>query len=361
MADSAIEWTDKVWNVVRGCSRVSAGCGGPGNAGGCYAERQAYRFSGPGQPYEGLVRMTPSGPRWTGKVALIPEKLEEPLRWRKPQKIFVNSMSDLFHEGVSDVEIDRVFVTMWYARQHTFQVLTKRPRRMLAWSRGMLNSDRWDAARLPLYQAFREQSRAAKGAHRIGLALNRAERVGVMGAWPEWPLPNVWLGVSVEDQATADERIPFLLETPAAKHFVSYEPALGPVDFKKWHGICENSNCPHTIYDCRNGPDVSLLDLVIVGGESGPGARPCDVAWIRSAVRQCREAQVACFVKQLGARPILDVREEDVFSELCAAKHRRWHDPGGAEPRRQVLALKDRKGGDPSEWPEDLRVREFPA
>jgi protein gp37 len=256
---SKIQWTDRTWNPVRGCSRVSAGCER------CYAERLAYRFNGPAQPYEGLTRMTRYGPVWTGKLRLVPEVLQEPLRWRKPCRVFVNSMSDLFHEAVPQEFIDRVFSVMAEARLHIFQILTKRPGRMLE------------------------------------IARRHA------------PLSNVWLGVSVENQAMADERIPLLLDTPAAVRFLSVEPLLGPVNIFR-----------------RNG--CVPIGWVIVGGESGPGARPCDVEWIRDLVCQCRGADVPAFVKQLGTQPL--------GLEYC---------------------LRDHKGGNPAEWPEHLRVREYPG
>lgn len=143
----------------------------------------------------------------------------------------------------------------------------------------------------------------------------------------QWPLPNVWLGVSVEDQATADERIPLLLRTPAAVRFVSYEPALGPVNLLRYMSV------PLAEIDNPG----AMLDWVIVGGESGPGARPFDIQWARNTVAQCKAAGVACFVKQVGSVPM--------------ERGERWR----YEPK-----LKDRKGGDWEEWPEDLRVREFP-
>ncbi len=189
MSKTSIEWTDTTWSPTRGCSRVSEGCVN------CYAERMAARFSGPGRPFHGFAK----DGKWTGKVELIPSKLDDPLRWRKPRRVFVNSMSDLFHEALPFDAISEVYARMACSPQHTFQVLTKRPRRRLEYSRG------------GMLEAF-------------------------MGGDHEtiWPLPNVWEGVSVEDQATADERIPLLLETPAAVRFVSYEPALGPVDFSRW-------------------------------------------------------------------------------------------------------------------------------
>lgn len=335
MAETSIEWCDVVWNVTRGCSRVSAGCGGPGRIGGCYAERQAMRFSGPGQPYEGLVRQTANGPRWTGRVELIPSKLDEPLHWRRPRRVFVNSMSDLFHEALSSDAIAAVFGIMACNPRHTFQILTKRPERMREWILGMQEHHRQHMSRALFF-------RVANYPRALDVPFG-------------WPLPNVWLGVSLEDQKTADERIPLLLQTPAAVRFVSYEPALGPVDFRSWllsvGGITS-----------RGIAGSPRLDQIIVGGESGPNARPFDVAWARSVIRQCREAGVAAFCKQVGANirdrndagfegdtphswP-MDTRHEDI-------------DQGyqGAEVR---IRLRNPKGGDPSEWPEDLRVREFP-
>ncbi len=328
---TSIEWTDFRWNPVRGCSRISRGCEH------CYAERMAARnlpgMRSPttGKPY---ARMTPQGPHWTGRVELIPEKLDEPLRWRKPRKVFVNSMSDLFHESLPDEAIDRVFAVMALSPQHTFQILTKRPKWMLEY----LGGD----ARLAIAEAIELRSWAPETHDDFD-----ARDVEPLETWP---LPNVWLGVSPHDQESADGTIPLLLQTPAAKRFVSLEPMLGPVDFqgpmdcRSCDGDGENRNgnaCEacHTTGErdrrwlsCRYHPSGSCvcgttLDQVIVGGESGPGARPCDVAWIRSVVRQCREAGVACFVKQ-----------------------------GGASNRCEHSS----KGGHFECFPPDLQVREFP-
>ena len=329
MADQRVDgisWTDETWNPTRGCSRVSLGCGGPNGQGGCYAERQAIRFVGPGQPYEGLVKSTPAGPRWTGKVALVESSLDLPLHWKRPRRIFVNSMSDLFHEKVQDEWIDRIFAMMALADRHTFQVLTKRPERMLAYLTAPLVDQKiwwagWDMYdRVPV-------PRPCGGPDGIGIK--------------RWPLPNVWLGISAEDQATADERIPLRLQTPAAVRWVSYEPALGPVDFTRW---LHNDVTPRE----------PALDWIVVGGESGPGARPFDLAWARQTVTQCHWAWTTCFVKQLGARPF-DLAGDGMVP-LSAGLTARWEPPVGA-----YLDLRDRKGADPDEWPENLRVREWPA
>lgn len=321
---TGIQWTDTTWNPVRGCSRVSEGCRN------CYAEKVAAQFGGPGMPYDGL---TTDG-RWNGTVRVVKEHLDDPIRWRRPRRIFVNSMSDLFHEALSDAAVDRIFGVMIKAWWHTFQVLTKRPERMKAYLA------RIDGGR-HVYAAAQEFP-WPKWAMR---AVDRGEdRSG-------WPIPNVWLGVSVEDQATADERIPLLLRTPAAVRFVSYEPALGPVDFANVElsgGRLINALNPSDALVPVGGP---RLDWVIVGGESGPGARPCDVAWIRQVVGQCHAASVPVFVKQLGAFAMSDARDE-------ALPHRRQ--PGVGTLSALRLELPDAKGGDPSEWPADLRVREFP-
>jgi protein gp37 len=245
-----IQWTDETWNCVRGCSRVSSGCG-DSTGGGCYAERQAYRFSGPGMSYEGLVRMTPKGPRWTGKVVLVEDKLNDPLRWKKPRRIFVNSMSDLFHESLSDESIDRIFAVMGNCseeRGHVFQVLTKRPARMLEYM----------------------NTRARKAWN--GPRMNRSS----------FPPNNIWLGVSVENQETADERVPLLMETPADVRWISAEPLLGLIDLESVPTM-EGS-----------------IDWVVVGGESGPGARPMHPDWARSLRDQCVAAGVPFFFKQWG-------------------------------------------------------------
>ncbi len=293
----------------------------------CYACACAARdLPGMRSPTSGkaFARRTANGPRWTGKVELIPSKLDEPLRWRKPCRVFVNSMSDLFHEALSDQDIERVFAVMGIAERHTFQVLTKRPERM----RSFIGS----------------RPRDGMKPERAVILTELGPRAGVHYSLP-WPLPNVWLGVSVEDQATADERIPLLLQTPAAVRFVSYEPALGPVDFAQY------------LPDEQIG-GVHLetwLDWIIYGGESGPGARPNNIAWARGTRDQCAAAGGAFFCKQFGA----DVRWNGVGGgslPLWEAA-RAAVDTGDGDWR---VPLKDRKGGDPAEWPEDLRVREFP-
>lgn len=259
-----IEWADATWNPIRGCTKVSEGCRN------CYAARMAARFSAPGQPYEGLAEMTPHGPRWTGKIRLVPEVLEKPLRWLKPRRVFVNSMSDLFHEDVPNEFIAEVWNAMRYAQIHTFQIITKRPERMFKWFKSI---HEWEG-----YMVFGDIKPKAYGGNGI-----------VVGESDNWPLPNVWLGVSVDNQQAADERIPLLLQTPAAVRFVSCEPLLGPVDLERW-----------VTSDEMGVPTGMEIDWVIVGGESGPGARPMHPEWVRSIRDQCQAARVPFFFKSWG-------------------------------------------------------------
>ncbi len=312
---TSIEWTDATWNPALGCSMARGSeTGGCLN---CYAARMAMRNLWPGEAY---ARMTKAGPRWTGKVELRPERLDAPLHWKKPRRVFVDSMSDLFHEALSFEDIACIYGVMALT-DHTYQVLTKRPARRLEFHR-WLSETANEALGRCVYLAKR----------RLGLSLDDGPY-----AYNEWPLPNVWEGVSCEDQRTADERIPLLLQTPAAVRFVSLEPLLAPVDL--------SVALEGTDYSAMH--PMRPIDWVICGGESGPKARPCDVAWIRSIVRQCREAGVACFVKQVGALVAMDCKDSD---EPCE----------GDSPCYALRRLKHPKGGDPSEWPADLRVRELP-
>jgi len=288
---TGIEWTDTTWNPVRGCSRVSEGCRH------CYAERVAARFVKPGQPYHGFAKVT--APRdlldrvggrrngWTGVVRLVPEKLAEPLRWKKPRRIFVNSMSDLFHESLSNEDIAAVFGVMAAAPRHTFQVLTKRARRMREWFTWVDQQAR-SAAVVEFGSPWWPVLVCARKA--AGLV---DRDFGVDGAGSTWPLANVWLGVSVENQAAADERIPDLLATPAALRFLSCEPLLGPVN------VCAvpDTKTRPADFHARNTP-LGDIDWVIAGCESGPGARPAQVDWYRSLRDQCAAAGVPFFLKQ---------------------------------------------------------------
>lgn len=318
MSDSTgIQWTDATWNPIRGCSRVSEGCRN------CYAEAVARRFSGQGLPYEGL---TNGQGRWNGTIRVVEEHLTDPLRWKRPRRVFVNSMSDLFHENVSDQTIDRIFAVMAFSPQHTFQVLTKRPERMLAYMNGL--------SRHPKDHCWADALRSFR-------VFGHGDTLRSVSL----PLPNVWLGVSVEDQATADARIPLLLQTPAAVRFISAEPLLGPIDLLKQNEV------PLSMLP------TARLDWVIVGGESGPGARACERHWLALIVQQCKRADVACFVKQLGAK------YTDAQNGIGGAAFKT--DPVvQADIKGRMYGplayLRDRKGGDITEWPEELRVRQFP-
>ncbi len=292
--NTKIEWTDATWNPIVGCTRVSEGCMN------CYAERFAARFH---ERFGGVSRMTEHGPRWTGKIVLRPETLGLPLRWRKPRRVFVNSMSDLFHPDVPDDFIDQVFAVMALCPQHTFQVLTKRPERMIAYLTNLPKRAENTPA-LPDRNVPYEDGRICE-------FLRAALGPGTPVIDRKWPLSNVWLGVSVENQQAADERIPLLLQTPAAVRFLSCEPLLGPVDLTEWlgpeitdamkapgarcghHGILLNGNPCKYCFPER-------IDWIIVGGESGPGARPMHPDWVRSIRDQCKAAEVPFFFKQWG-------------------------------------------------------------
>jgi protein gp37 len=278
-----------------------------------------------------------------------------PLRRRKPTVFSVNPDSDLFHEGVPFEYIDRVFAVMALCPQHTFQVLTKRPERMaeylLAENREAHPSapDQFS----PMATEDHVEYEADLGGYAVG-ERNIVVRMEVLRDW-QWPLSNVQLGTSVENQAAADERIPHLLRCPAALRFLSCEPLLGAVTIdsefltgehapEDWGGVMAEALGPR-------------IDWIICGGESGPGARPCDVTWIRSLVAQCKSAAVPCFVKQIGARPLISERE---LWEL-AGMPEDWDELTRRADVKAPAKLTDKKGGNMDEWPADLRVREFPA
>jgi len=301
MSQTTIEWTDKTWNPVTGCTKVSEGCAR------CYAEAIANRFW---------------GDRKFSDVQFHEDRLKVPMTWGTPCKVFVNSMSDLFHESVTFKQIDQIFAVMAMTNRHTFQILTKRPKRMLEYFTDYLP----DVGGVTVLY---------KGAKRVAIDLSRS-----------LPLPNVWLGVSAENQKAADERIPLLLRTPAAVRFLSCEPLLEKVVLKpEWLGKWTPPGA-HS-FAGRWGERYAgeaYIDQVIIGGESGSKARPCYLGWMRSLVRQSRDAGVSPFVKQLGSNPI--------DSSPCIE--------GVAVCNYYPLKLRDRKGGDIAEFPEDLQIREFP-
>ncbi len=278
MNKTRIDWTNMVWNPVRGCKRVSEGCEH------CYAERQARRFFGH------LVRKTQNGSTWGGNVDYDQNTLLSPLRRKKPVRIFVDSMGDLFFEEVSDQQIDMVFGAMAACPQHTFMVLTKRPDRMLAWAtrnnaQAYIEGARRECLRIvhgdPYHGATYQES--------LGWTTN-------LNVWNRWPLPNVWLGVSAENQARANERIPQLLRTPGAVRFVSCEPLLGPIDLTAVP-LPDGDTLGEGLFSHDTGTG---LDWVIVGGETGPGARPMHPDWARSLRDQAFAAKTPFFFKHWG-------------------------------------------------------------
>jgi protein gp37 len=327
VGDTKITWAQKVWNPVRGCSPVSSGCKF------CYAARFAHRFSAEGQRYEGLTRFTEHGPVWTGDVRLVPEFLSYPLRWTRPRRVFVNSMSDLFHPKVPNDFIAAVFGVMAVCRRHTFQILTKRPERLaewFAWVQEKMKGRHINPA-LGHHAAAMVDTFSEKEADRIYKAINKMG----FGRLSEWPLPNVWLGVSVEDQKAADERIPKLLAAPAAVHWVSMEPMIGPVDLSTWYLPCPHkgneekcSPCWASHQDaepyCTRG---TFVDWVVLGGESGPKARPMDPAWVCSVQKQCQAAGVPFLFKQWGEWGPVD---RELTTQHVEAIH---HEPGSRETR----------------------------
>lgn len=351
---SNIEWTEQTWNPITGCSRVSEGCKN------CYAEVMTRRLQAMGQPkYQGLLN---EHGRFNGKVRFDETALLAPLKRKKPTTYFVNSMSDLFHEHVADEWIDKIFAVMALCPQHTFQILTKRAERMRA------------------YMIEQKKYVGVIGDYWLGDfvdSLSERFGAGIVFTTTIQPLSNVHLGVSTENQEQADARIPHLLETPAAVRFVSAEPLLGEIDFsgflqrrsvhhlqasiegiirqRAYGCLTDDDGRPMSRRDAENellrrhaagekylstgkcegfdtqtgcpGHPDPRLDWVIVGGESGPNARKCNIDWIRSVVNQCKAADVPVFVKQMSA--------EWAKSNKCDK-------------------------GDIKRFPVDLQLREFP-
>ncbi len=281
-----IEWTDKTWNPIVGCSVVSPGCTN------CYAMKMAARLERMNPAlahYQGLTKIVNGNAVWTGRMALAPDHvLTAPLRHRKPAMYFVNSMSDLFHESVPDAWIDRVFAVMALCPQHTFQVLTKRSVRMCDYCSYPGVARRIHELACDLVGEL-DLIDVVLVAPSVDPNLAPPGRRVFLGAWP---LSNVWLGVSCERQQEADARIPDLLATPAAVRFVSAEPLLGPVDFTPF--------LPRAAAGSTEESRRAQLSWVIVGGESGPGARPMHPDWARAIRDQCVSAEVRFFFKQWG-------------------------------------------------------------
>lgn len=501
---SDIEWTDKTVNLAVGCTRVSPGCTN------CYAERFVHR--GLHEAHRGLTVMRGGRPGWDGKVRFLPERLDEPQQWKRPLRIFINSLSDTFHESLTHTQRAAMFGGFLLAPQHSYQILTKRPEVALDFERWL--TAKAEASKLSVRAWLLLAYFSARGIEVSDKECAVVHRIETGPAEHDW-----WIGVTAEDQKHADERIPHLLSLRVlpTRRFVSYEPAIGPVDFTRWLGqgaedddLFQSGGCglpagghragdrhewprvedgsaesgplegriashpmpaakgrelrrgvpagavhggrdslprdgsptgvqahlrghpgpddrephqrsedgqptvePGTGYiqravnprsngsdertsrsertperhgqadsggrgrdpsatGGRGGPEADCgavrrvdangveggsrtsLAWIVVGGESGPGARPFDLAWARSVIAQCREAGVSVFCKQLGAEPRgngHDVRPVRVHTDGRPAES------GSRECR---LHLRDRKGGDMSEWPEDLRVRQWP-
>ena len=386
VSKTKISWSQFTWNPVVGCSKVSAGCDG------CYAmgdspHRFASKYDRDGvivlrgtakKPGLTWVPRSPEGKslgkgaQWTGEVRCLPWMLDVPLKRKKPTTYFVNSLSDMFHESLAGSEEGRRFIAaifgvMAACPQHTFQVLTKRPDKAREWFEWLdaKGSNQW------LFCAT-ESLRYVEA--RFARTTKIADPTG------PWPLPNAWIGTSVEDQRAADERIPELLRVPAALRFLSVEPLLGPLDLGEWIGVtdtcgactnrrefiandhcdaCGSKGCMVTTWGHDQSDAGPPIDWIITGGESGPKARPCEVAWIRSVVEQCKDAGVPVWVKQLGSKPV--ARSEDDLGEEAVHD---WDACTGGHPfpiEGWIPRLRSRAGSDPDEWPEDLRVQELPC
>lgn len=345
-----IEWTDETWNPVVGCTPVSPGCLN------CYAAKMAIRLEGMSKSGYGPRRLDSGGRDVTGlpgledesdkivriaevrggravfsgDVRMMADRLTEPMGWKKPRMVFVNSMSDLFHEDVPFWFIDRVWAMMAMTPRHTYQILTKRPERMEKYFQSHFTRHKMAAAALEF-----------GGVPGTGINQNNCA-ADICNS--KFPLPNVWLGTSVESQDQI-KRVWHVLKTPAAVRFVSAEPLLGPLDFNAIEAFCST---------WRKGLTIgTYLDWVIVGGESGPKSRPCEVRWIRDIVRDCKKSLVPVFVKQMGAKPM------DCAGCYSAGVWPWMQDPTDAYSLEQIH-LNDRKGGTMGEWPEEFQVREFP-
>jgi protein gp37 len=342
MGATIIQWTDHSINPIRArdrrtkkvghyCEKVSAGCTN------CYSSRMQVRFGTPG--------FGSGQHREHMEIFLDDGKLREVIGRKRPTKFFWCDMTDLFGSWVNDQMIDRCFAAMALTPHHTHQVLTKRPARMREYLTDPNTPRRvaeWMAGGAMMQAAYRDYV-------------------------PPWPIPSVWCGVSVENQAAADERIPLLLQTPAAIRFLSCEPLLGPVELKRW--LWEFDPAASSDIGAMIDTPSGKLHWVIVGGESGPGSRAMQIEWARELVRQCKAADVAVFCKQLGATCTASYYDTELREFVEEERHIDWPDPIGWNYRdgqppidaRIELPMADKKGGEPEEWPEDLRIRQFPT
>ena len=289
MADqrNGISWCDETWSPTRGCQRVSEGCRH------CWAERMAARLRH--THYAGLIR--PDKALWTGRARFVPEMLERPLRWRKPRRIAVSLMGDVFHDDITNEQIAAVFGVMAATPQHTYLVLTKRPQRMVECSKWLEK----ETERRVYYNP------ADPCVFEAGVAMNRVV---------EWPLSNVFVGISAENQQTLEERWQYLAQVPAAVRWISLEPLLAGVDLSK---------------QTRDPYDCITVDWVVLGTESGPNRRYCETRHIQNVVAQC--------------------------DGVCPVHVKQIHLGGAAV---ELACCKPRLSKDPREWPEDIRRREWP-
>lgn len=355
MSKTSIEWTEHSANPIRFrlkdtgktvhfCVKESSGCAH------CYSETISRRWGSPEFIARNLDKV---------ECFLDEKVLKAILKRRKPTTFFLADMTDWMGSWVPDEFIDKILATVALCPQHTFQLLTKRAGRMAKYF--AIGKDRRNA----IYSAAEQVSKKW------------------YPSWlsDPWPLQNLWLGVSCENQVTADERIPHLLRTPAAVRFVSAEPLIGPIDLKlgseRWRcsqcgfvgspddEICMG-RCGHCWHELDEREDCGI-GWVIAGGESGSRARPCEVEWIRSLVRQCREAEVPCFTKQLGRWPVIRESTAQEYRDGADEEHQWPEGTSFGNPlgrlkdlNGRVVLLNDAKGGDPDEWPAELRIREFP-
>ncbi len=347
-----IPWTEKTWNCICGCTKVSAGCEN------CYAERMSARLARMGQfKYGQVIKYKPHTPhflnKWSGHILCDEKALDIPLHWKKPRMIFVNSMSDTFNKKVPFEFIDKMFFdVMCRCEQHTFQILTKHPERMREYF------------------------------ERIDAMDNEMGEAG----WYIKPNPNIWLGTTCENQEWADKRIPTLLQIPAAVRFISAEPLLSDLDLREYIADCgcvdcqkhyftdldelilpenDNAKCP----EC-GGEIVSFsgytnehqqFDQVIIGAESigGHPGRECKIEWVRNIVRQCQAAGVAVFVKQIHMWQVTtltgrkDLYETEDLAWKCCNFHRRQSVMYRKKTKRILVK-------DITKFPKDLQIREYP-
>lgn len=300
--ESNISWTSSTWNCLYGCARVSPGCTN------CYAETHCHRFSGPGQIHEGLTVLGKKGPRWTGKIQIAYHRLFEPMKWTRSRMIFCNSLSDVWHKDVPKQYIQAMFGVMAACDHHIFQVLTKRADLMEAWYASGA-ADIFDCTEAASYWL---DLCVQEGHISEGVAKKYLVRLSRAAMKAPFPLKNVWVGVSTENQETFDERVPHLSRVPAAVRWISAEPLLGPLDITSWY-------------------DSTHLDWIVVGGESGPRARGMEYSWAERVVQDAQAIRIPVHMKQLGT--------------VLAKRF-----PGSG------------KKGEKIEWfPREIRAREYPA